>query len=391
MSVADSESVERSGGGADAGGTDVGRGDERRARLSIASRSGTLEIDTSIGNLRELAFVHGGRRLAPLHTAPWADDDDDTFGTDADAVPPVERRLGGDFFCAPFGANDVEGGPPHGWPANSAWNASECTGSRLRLTLARRVMGATIEKSLELVDDAPLLYQTHVLEGGSGGLTVAHHPMVRSAGRARLCLSPKRAILTPVQPLEPGRHRLALDARASDPTRFPAVDGDTVDLTRLPIGEDHEDFVTLVEAPGRTLGWTAVVREEEEDIVFFLKDPAVLPVTMLWHSNGGRDHAPWNGRHTGVLGIEDGCAAEVSGHRAALGGNRLTAMGVPTALPLAPGRRHRIRHVIGCVPRPSGWSRVDDIVVDDGGLRLIGDAGAPLRLPFDAAFFDEEP
>lgn len=358
----------------------------RIADLARATAGGNrVGIDPALGNLRELRLVHDGRTLSPLHVAPWLDEPE---VQDDATLLPVERALAGDFFCAPFGASDIEDAPAHGWPANSAWTVCEAADGRLRLTLDRAVMGARIEKRLRLSGDAPLLYQEHLVRGGEGGLTVAHHPMVRLAGGGRFCTSPKRGALTPDMPLEPARHALACPARSDDLTAFPAAGGETIDLTRLPIATAHEDFVTLVEAEGAPIGWSAVLRDEEDDIVFVLKDPAVLPVTMLWHSNGGRDHAPWNGRHRGVLGIEDGCAAGAAGHRAALADNPVRALGVPTALPLAPDRVHRVAHVIGAIARPPGWTAVTGIRVARGTLRIEGDGDAALALPFDAGFFD---
>ena len=79
-----------------------------------------------------------------------------------------------------------------------------------------------------------------------------------------------------------------------------------------------------------------------------LKNPAELPVTMLWISNGGRDYAPWSGRHRGVLGIEDGRTA--LGHAASLGDNWLKREGVATAFALGEGRNVSFRHVIGALP-----------------------------------------
>ena len=43
--------------------------------------------------------------------------------------------------------------------------------------------------------------------------------------------------------------------------------------------------------------WSAVARPGGGDMALMLKNPAKLPVTMLWYSNGGRSYAPWNGRH----------------------------------------------------------------------------------------------
>jgi hypothetical protein len=344
-----------------------------------------VTVDPAIGNIRELRLSHGGRSIAPLHTAEWVGASDDL----PEDLLPVERALAGDFFCAPFGASDVAPGPAHGWSANSRWDVAEAQAGSLRFDLQRDVMGARIGKSLRLAPDAPILYQEHRVSGGTGGLTVAHHPMVRIAARARFSCSPKRAVLTAEVPLEPGRNRLAAGAAATSLAAVPASDGGVLDITDLPIGDRHEDFVTLVEAEGATIGWSAVVRAAEDDVVFVLKDARVLPVTMLWHSNGGRDYAPWNGRHRGVLGIEDGCAAGATGHAAALAPNAVAAQGVPTALPLAPGRTHRIAHAMGAIARPAGWARVQDIRIEGGRCTLTGDDGTTVALPFDPGFFAE--
>ena len=45
---------------------------------------------------------------------------------------------------------------------------------------------------------------------------------------------------------------------------------------------------------------------------------------MLWFSNGGRDYPPWNGRHVGVLGIEEGRSYAAYGHAASAADNPLT-------------------------------------------------------------------
>ncbi|MEM1360424.1 MAG: hypothetical protein AAGF94_01765 [Pseudomonadota bacterium] len=343
---------------------------------------GSVAINAEIGNLRELCFVSGERRIEPLHTAHWVGG-----GEIPDDIASVEQDLAGDFFCAPFGQSDLVDAPPHGWSANSHWTITRLEPDEVALSLDTSVMGASIHKALRLSRNAPLLYQTHTIDGGQGSLTVAHHPMVHVTGRGRLFASPKRAALSPDTPLEPGRNALACPARTTDMRTFPASDGRSIDLSHLPIARSCEDFVTLVEDKASLLGWTAVLREEEDDIVFFLKDPRVLPVTMLWHSNGGRDYAPWNGRHIGVLGIEDGCTAGAAGHKAALTSNAISREGVATALPL--GAPIYIRHVIGAVPRPEGWTDVADIRLSDAALILIASDGAELQLPFDPGFFAE--
>ena len=345
-----------------------------------------VAVDPSIGNIRRLKFCIGGRTLSPLHTAPWADD---PKLRENGTVLPVEAQLAGDFFCAPFGAADLDGSPAHGWTANSPWRLLDAERGKLRFALNRPVMGACVTKTLLLAEDAPILYQSHEITGGDGQLTLAHHPMIHLAGRATLSTSPKRAAITPETPLVPERHRLALGQRVTDVSNFPAVDGSAVDLFDLPIADRHEDFVTFVEANRDGLGWTAVVRDAEDDIVFVLKDPSILPVTMFWHSNGGRDYAPWSGRHRGVLGIEDGCAAGVAGHRDALAPNPISAEGVPTALALGPPVR--IALVIGAVPKPDGWTCIKQIVAAQGQITLTDAGGAAFSLPFDTEFLRKEP
>ncbi len=361
--------------------------DESQDGWAMAEAGGQrVAVDPALGNIRLLRFEQGARVIEPLHTAPWLDEGDDSLPPD---LIPIERKLAGDFFCAPFGANDMAPAPAHGWSANCPWDVTEGRADTLRLTLRRQVFGAQIAKTLLIAADAPLLYQTHEISGGEGGLTVAHHPMVHLAGLGRFSCSPKRAILTSDTVLEPGRNCLQPGARATRLGAVPGAGGGTLDLTHLPIGEAHEDFVTLVEAAGNLLGWSAILRQAEDDVVFFLKAPHVLPITMLWYSNGGRDYAPWSGRHLGVLGVEDGCTAGAAGHAAALGPNAVSDEGVPTALHLSNDRTHRIAHVIGAIPRPAGWQAVTDIRLDGPTLILEGDGGAPVTLPFAADFFSE--
>ncbi len=352
--------------------------------LTLSVPGAGLRFDPHLGNLAALWFETDGRHIAPLHVAPWLDEPD----VQADAsIPLVERRLAGDFLCAPFGTS--AGLPIHGWPANSPWDVEEITqtgvGAVARLSLQRPVQGARLTKVLELSAHDPLVYQTHVLTGGADGLTLAHHPMLRMAGAAWMSYSPKRLAIAPEAAPEPGRSWLAYPSRGTDLAAFPGQAG-PVDLTSYPQARGHEDFVTLIEAAGATLGWTVVIREAEDDMVLFLKDPAVLPVTMLWFSNGGRDYSPWNGRHVGVLGVEDGCAAGAAGVMAARADNPIAAEGVATVLPLAVGRVHEIRHVIGAVPRPQGWRRVVDLRADGASLRLTEAGGEVAVLPFRAGF-----
>src|SRR5215218_790476 len=164
------------------------------------------------------------------------------------------------------------------------------------------------------------------------------------------------------------------------------ADGSAGDLTHYPLAERHEDLVVLVEVPDNPLGWAAAVLKEEGLIFLSLKHPATLPITMLWFSNGGRDHAPWHGRHNGVLGIEEGCSFASRGHLASIAPNALSQEGIATALKLQPGSDTSVENIIGGIPLPSGWASVVDVEADATSLTVVGDTGQSVTLPFDGAF-----
>ncbi|MEW6633912.1 MAG: hypothetical protein AB1440_23825, partial [Pseudomonadota bacterium] len=179
------------------------------------------------------------------------------------------------------------------------------------------------------------------------------------------------------------RFRLAYPARTADLAHFPLAGGGTTDLAEYRMEDKREDFITLVEDDHGGPGWTAVARHAEQDLVLVLKNPAELPVTMLWFSNGGRDYAPWSGRHVGVLGIEDGRTAV--GHAASIGDNWLKHEGVATAFALAEGRSFSFRHVIGAVPFTDAEAPSDIETVRDR-MRIIAADGAARDVPFDGEF-----
>lgn len=324
-----------------------------------------LRFEPDCGFLRDLSIRDSGRSVQPLHRVPWSGDQ---MPSD---TPPHLGRMEGDFFCAPFA--DGGGTAPilHGWPANGLWRVAPRPGGAASLTaeLAQKVQGAVVTKSLHLRDGHPFVYQRHVFEGGHGTISVANHAMVSLPRGGLLSFSPKAHFRTPDAPPEPdparGRSALAYPSLCRDPRQFPTKDGGTLDLTRYPFRPGHEDFVVATEASGRSLGWTAVVRLGFGELYLSLRDPGMLPHTMLWHSDGGRDYAPWSGRHRSCLGIEEGHAPHM--------------LGEAGGLPLG---HLDIRHAIGALAWPSE-ERVQDVVAEGGRLIVTGEEGAQRSVPFD--------
>lgn len=361
---------------------------------TIEAEGISVTLDLAAGHIRSLTIDADGRRLTPFHTAPWIDD---PAVTEDESLPANLRHLSGDFFCAPFSTSDVETAPPHGWPANSPWDvvqtAREADGTTALYRLARTVMGATVEKRLTVKNRHPFLYQTHTFIGGTGALPVANHAMVSLPDGGILAFSAKARVETPAKALEPdpavGRSLLAYPTETSDPTKVQLAGGGFADITHYPFAMQHEDFAMLVENQENRLGWFAASRPKTRDAVLSLKRRSDFPVTFLWFSNGGRDYNPWNGRHTGVLGIEEGRANSVLGHRASIDPNPLSARGTPTALTLEPDGAVAVRNVIGAVSLGIAGSPISAVEDRDGSLLWRCADGSQQGIPFDSAFLAE--
>ncbi|WP_170579844.1 hypothetical protein [Ruegeria arenilitoris] len=338
---------------------------------TLAADGISLSFDVRTGLIERFTVIDGTEQISPLNRAPWV-------GTDealADGLAPHMYTLGGDFFCAPFG-QETDGVPLHGWPANSHWSILEQSSNHLAARLDKTVNGAQLIKELWLCPGHPFVYQRHRFIGGTGRVPVANHANVALPNGGLIRTSAKQAWMTPPQPLEDdpkrGRSGLAYPARCTDPTAFTSVDG-TTDLTRYPWFPRHEDFVIGVEAPGHTLGWTAVTRPTEGDLFLSVRCAAALPFTMLWHSNGGRDYAPWSGRHFGCLGVEEGAADHV------LGPEREGSLPGPGALQLTRDGSVEVLHAIGAISWPSG-SAVKSVDYSKGVLTVTGDCGVRRRV-----------
>ncbi|MYA89173.1 MAG: hypothetical protein F4X97_12130 [Boseongicola sp. SB0662_bin_57] len=343
----------------------------------ILAKGIELSFDRRIGLIERFAVTESGVEVTPLHRAPWVGADE--------ALPPDTAphltALGGDFFCAPFAAREGDS-PLHGWPANSAWVIERKESRVLRAALRRRVHGARLVKELILRDGHPFVYQSHKFTGGNGRVPVANHANLSLPRGGIIRTSPKAWWETPKDPQEsdPARGRSALKypAKCNSPKAFPGFTGD-VDLTMYPWNPRHEDFVIGIEEGGHELGWTAVSRPASGDLFLSLRNPRQLPMTMLWHSNGGRDYPPWNGRHCGCLGVEEGAASHM------LGLSDESALCGPGGLSLEPDGSVDVRHVMGAICWPTG-EPVADIRLSDTSLVIQGEAGARRNLPIDRAF-----
>ncbi|UDL96157.1 hypothetical protein LGH83_08240 [Lichenihabitans sp. PAMC28606] len=365
--------------------------------ITIETNGARVLFNPEGGHLDLVEFVVDGVTLRPMHRAHWrTGEHNDGMPEAVDAEAGITlKSLAGDFFCAPFAENDTGDGPYHGWPANGMWDLvgqhePEGGGVTARFLLRNRVLGAQLFKEITLRPGHPVVYQTHRFVGGEGAISAGHHPMVRVDGGARLSFSAKAFGATPATPLESdparGRSALVYPQEFADLSAVKLASGGTVDLRSLPGPEASEDFLLLAEAPGHRLGWSAVLAPAGGFIYLGLRDPRVLPFTLLWLSNGGRDYAPFSGRHKSVLGVEEACSFFIDGYRASIAPNTLTARGYPTALTLVPDGERVVHFAFGAIPVPAGWGEVTNVSAGPDALTVTERGGETRQMPFRGDF-----
>ena len=346
-----------------------------------------LGVDTEGGHLWPVRFKGIRGWIEPMHRAAWADD------ATLDGVPPVIKKLSGDFFAAPFGASDLDPAEtrPHGATANGRWNRIQGSSqSLLELQLEDSVLGATVTKKIHLNPGEPIVYQEHQFHGGAGRLPVGHHAMLRLLEPVLLSCSPRAWSGTPPVPVECnpalGRSLLAYPQEFQKLSSVQLASGVNVSLEKYPVLHEHEDIVMLTSDPAESFAWFAVVNPHAGWLWFSLKSPATLPSTLLWMSNGGRFYPPFSRRHTHVLGIEEAVSFFHLGHRASTESNFLEQKSFPTALELRPNSTISVRYAFGAVPVPAGFQKVVNCSVDSKTITFIDEQGMCCRIPATPSF-----
>lgn len=368
-------------------------------RFEIHNDAAQVGVTAEGGHLDPVRFQVGGRTVAPMHVAPWADEPN----LDP-ATPPILRILRGDFFCAPFGASDVLADETrvHGASANADWRLVTARPDRVELELAVPIQGATLHKAVHIKPGHAVIYQEHTFTGGSGALPIGHHAMLRATEPLRLSFSPRVWCGTPPKPLErepESTSRLAYPQRFDSLSAVRLADGSTADLSTYPALPAHEDLLMMAADPAAPLAWTAAVAPQAGWVWFDLFSPfgnapssgakrvrAPLSSTVLWMSHGGRRYAPWNGRHTHVLGIEEVTGCFHLGHRASNAPSAPAADGVRTAIDLRPGGETSVRYLFGVAAVPPDFDRVADIKATEAGLSLSDKTGRTVFAPCEAGF-----
>ncbi len=345
------------------------------------------------GHLGPITFDRQGSKIQPMSVAPWYRE------KKVPGMPPIIDVLRGDFFCMPFGGNDTpyrgEQHPVHGETANAKWTCQSIQKSDGQTTLHARlktkIRRGQVDKRITLVDAHPVVYQTHTISKMAGRMNMGHHAMVQFPDRPGSGLvATSRFVQGQVflqreeNPITDGYSSLKPAAEFDSLDSVPTLIGDTTDLSRYPARRGYEDIVMLTADPSLTFAWSAVTFPKERYAWFALKDPALLPQTVFWISNGGRHHAPWNSRHTNVMGIEEVCAYFHPGLAQSAKANPQNKAGHPTTIQLNAKKPTTLPYAFGVTRVPARFGHIQRIEQESPeGIVLIDTQGKSVRVPFD--------
>lgn len=334
------------------------------------------------GHVGPVTFDRRRRKIKPYSVAPWAEEQPKP------PLIPILQVLRGDFFCLPFGGNELpfrgEQHPAHGETANNRWHFESLqTRDRIRslhLSLRTKIRPGRVDKRISLVAGQNAVYSEHIVSGMTGPMNLGHHAMLKFPDRPGSgIVSTSRFVFGQVlpgafeSPEKAGYSALKPGAEFTTLEKVPMADGGNADVTRYPARRGFEDLLMMVSDPEVPFAWTAVSFPQERFVWFALKDPCVLRETVFWISNGGRHYPPWNSRHTNVMGLEEVTSCFHLGLAPSARPNSISRRGFPTCHRLDPEHPLAVRYIMGVVPTPAGLDRVYSIepAVKRDGIRLV--------------------
>ena len=262
----------------------------------------------------------------------------------------------------------------------------------LRLRLRTQIRPGQVDRLLRLVDGQNNVYCQHVVDL-SGPMSFAHHAMIKFPATPKSGLvrtSPQifgQVFPEPVElPENRGYSILKPGATFDSLARVPTITGELADLTAFPDRFGYEDVVQILNDPSANMAWSAVSFPAQQFVWFTLKDPRVLTGTVFWSSNGGRHYPPWNGRHVGVLGIEEATTYFIYGLKESVAPNPFTKLGVKTAIQIKTGQPLSVNVISGIALTPRGFDRVEQIEPRGNGVRLTSASGKHVDTPVNLEF-----
>ncbi len=338
--------------------------------LTISSDTVTAAMTLRGNHIAPVNFLVHGKNVNPYSLAPW-------LPGAHQGIDPLLDVLRGDFWCLPFG--EQPDGPAHGDVARGNWKVVDVNEFSATFSIQAQDIHAHITKTVSVRDGQNGLFQEITVSGLEGAYSYGTHPILDLSylppGTARISTGAARwsSVFTGMfsDPQAGETQVLEVGAEFTDLAHIPMADGGELDLSSYPTPMAHEDLVMVVQhGDEHHLGWSAVSVPGHTWLA--LKDVRDFPATVLWVSNGGRTHIPWEGLHRGRLGVEDVCSYFHEGLVASRE-NRLADKGIPTTKDFTATKDVTLRTLQAVVPTPENFGKVLNLSTPEPGIICITD------------------
>jgi hypothetical protein len=367
-----------------------------KGQPSYSVNNDLVDIKVTVrGGHLTASFNIGKKEINPYFIAPW-------YLESHEGLEDIISVLRGDFFCFPFGGNSepYQGlkHPGHGKTANECWEFHELTEDQQdkKLVLKMRLdpFPGKVEKHIKIANDETIIYQNHIIQDHQGQVPVGYHPSLQLPNQVNAAFidisEPLTGFTTPIpmeDPKNKGYSQLRTNVEITDRTKVPCINGTNLDLSKYPPPRGFEDLVIFICDPEKNFVFSAISVPNDEYLYFQLKNPKTLSQTLYWMSNGGRHFPPWNGRVSGVFGLEEVTGFFHYGIKPSVEDNFLQEHGFKTYLDLDQHEKSEIKMISGVIPIKKDFKGVQDIIqIDDSKILIKGKGGEEIETPCQVDF-----
>jgi hypothetical protein len=254
---------------------------------------------------------------------------------------------------------------------------------------------ASVTREYFLRDGETVIYDRTTITGLVGDYTLGHHAVLRMPlQESGLLVSTSRFGFGMTyqgrfgDPANAEYQSLAIGAEFTDLNSVPSIfrGFPNADCSRFPARRGFTDLLQVgIEADKGQPAWSAAVNCDEGYLWFSLRDPALLPSTILWIENGGRHRPPWSGRNC-CLGVEDVCSFFDTGSNSSAAVNAFSERGFKTVRQFEKDRPLSIPYIQGVVRTPPGFSHVRSLCCGEPGVTFADAAGREVFSPLCSGF-----
>lgn len=338
-------------------------------------------------------FPRSGSPVSPYYINPWCEEKKDH------SLPVLLQALRGDFFCLPFGGDNVTAAfsyDCHGPTANGEWRQVHRDARSLTIAMDFPDGKAHVQSRYATKQGHSAIYITNTVSGCNLRLPYGHHCILDCSAYLLLSTSPaKFGIVTQESdtPAFDGEYRALVghgvfESMKQAPSRF--TDYPSFDLTEFPSREGFCDIVQMVNDPqAGEIGWSCAVCPDKGYLWYSIKKISDFPTTLFWMENKGRHGKPWSGRNV-CIGIEDAMSCFAAGAAVSSVDNELSQRGIQTARKFSEAKPVTVKIIEGVARIPSGFTRVKQVRfnIAENTAMFIDENGTDVLADIDSGFLD---